>query len=116
MLVTYYTFGGAGAFKIAVSETRMTTWIASQKTNLKLVDVSGFGAGKFYDSEQEMNKCIAQSQQEFDESMMSAGIELGFTPKLKEVEVELNGATVLEVYEPKLCFVKKTKEVKQDGS
>ena len=107
MLVTYYTFGGKAVFKIVVSETRQTTWIASNKTGYKLVDVSGFGAGKFYDNRVEMIKCIAQNQQQFDESMMGAGIKLGYTPKLKEVEVEINGAKILELYEPKLCFVKK---------
>ena len=116
MLATYYTFGGKGVFKIAVSETRMTTWIASQKTNFKFVDVSGFGAGKFYDSEEEMNKCISQSKEDFDESMMGAGMKLGFTPITKEVETEVNGAKVLEIYEAKLCYVKKKIPVTEDGS
>jgi hypothetical protein len=111
MLVTYYTFGGKGGFRIAVSGSRNTTWIASQKTNFKFVDVSGFGAGKFYDNEDEMKKCIAQSQADFDESMMGAGMKLGFTPTLKEVEVEVNGVKSLEVYEAKLCYVKKLIEL-----
>lgn len=79
----------------------------SAKSDGKWIDVSGFGVGKFYDTEEEMNKCLAMSEQEFEDMLIATFLKLGYAPQKKEVEIMQDGKTELVLFEPKLVFVRK---------
>jgi hypothetical protein len=93
-VVTYYTFQGITkpeGLKLAVFPSRETIYLCSTKSGMKFVDVSGFGANKFYDSESEMQKCVAMSQDEFDATMIKTFQAQGYQFLKKETDEKKDG-------------------------
>lgn len=121
-MVTYYFFKGEApqvrgqSMKLAFI-SRETIRGISTKGGDGWKDLSGYGPGKFYNNEEEMNKCIAMNEDDFDDAIMASVMGLGFVPVKKEVEVTLpDNSTALVKYEAKLKFVAvKPEAVMQSG-
>jgi hypothetical protein len=93
MKITYYTFSGntptqSEGLKVAVSESRQAVWICSSGTNFKFVNVFGYGPGKVFDSQEEMDKCMAMNPEEFEATMLRTFCNLGYSFVKKEVDGE----------------------------